>query len=60
MPRQTGLIMIEGRIGNLSFYKTKDGYLVRTKGEGNPQRSVFGKTITRKRQAGEDLVEDLC
>ena len=32
MARQKGIIKLKGKIGDLSFYKTKDGYLAREKG----------------------------
>ncbi|WP_262708103.1 hypothetical protein [Brumimicrobium glaciale] len=32
MARQKGIIKLTGKIGDLSFYKSKDGYLAREKG----------------------------
>jgi hypothetical protein len=32
MARQKGIIKLEGTIGDISFYKSKDGHLARTKG----------------------------
>jgi len=31
MARQKGIIKIEGTLDDFTFYKTKDGYLVKTK-----------------------------
>ena len=32
MAKQTGIIKLKGKIGDLSFYKTRDGHLAREKG----------------------------
>ena len=43
MARQKGIIKLKGTIGDITFYKTKDGYLAREKGgidaKQNCQRS---------------------
>ncbi|MBK9719767.1 MAG: hypothetical protein IPO85_20070 [Saprospiraceae bacterium] len=38
MGRQIGLIKISGKFNDLSFYKSKDGYIVRTKGGASKAR----------------------
>ena len=32
MAQQKGILPVKGTIGNLTFYKSKDGYLLRGKG----------------------------
>jgi hypothetical protein len=32
MAKQTGIIKLKGKIGDLSFYKMRDGHLAREKG----------------------------
>ena len=32
MARQSGIVKLEGTIGNISFYKSQDGFLAREKG----------------------------
>ena len=39
MARQSGIIKLKGTIGDITFYKSKDGYLTRQKGA--LIRSVF-------------------
>ena len=39
MGRQTSVIQIEGTVGNMTFYKSKDGYLVRQKASSRVLKS---------------------
>jgi hypothetical protein len=41
MARQKGIIKLDGTIGDITFYKSKDGYLAREKG-GIPAEFVQG------------------
>ena len=36
MARQKGIIKLKGTIGDITFYKSKDGYIAREKG-GKPE-----------------------
>lgn len=38
MAKQKGIIKLTGKIGDLSFYKSKDGYLAREKGGVDGER----------------------
>jgi hypothetical protein len=38
MAKQKGIIKIDGTLGDITFYQTKDGYLVREKGSLTAQR----------------------
>lgn len=38
MARQAGIIKLKGKVGDMSFYKTKDGYLAREKGGVDKER----------------------
>jgi hypothetical protein len=42
MARQDGVIKLTGQMGDISFYKSKDGHLVRQKGgiDGNGLRTI--------------------
>ncbi len=53
MARQTGIIKIKGKIGDLSFYKTKDGHLAREKGgvEGDRIKNDPAYARTRENNA---------
>ncbi|TDK43335.1 hypothetical protein [Algoriphagus formosus] len=50
MAKQTGVITLEGRIGRLSFYKTKDGYLAREKGGVSRNRILNDPRFARTRE----------
>ena len=38
MARQSGIIKLKGTIGDITFYKSKDGYLARQKGGVDKER----------------------
>ncbi|TDQ19563.1 hypothetical protein DFQ04_1386 [Algoriphagus boseongensis] len=50
MAKQTGVITLEGRVGRLSFYKTKDGYLAREKGGVSKNRIQNDPRFARTRE----------
>ena len=50
MARQDGLIQLTGSVGNLSFYKTQDGYLVRKKGAISGDRVKSDPAFARTRE----------
>ena len=55
MARQNGLIKIEGTLDNLTFYKTKDGNLVRTKGGISKERMATDPNFRRTRENGSEF-----
>lgn len=50
MGKQSGVLQIEGAVGNLSFYKTKDGFRVRTKGGVSADRIATDPRFARTRE----------
>ena len=50
MGRQEGLIQVTGGVGNLSFYKSQDGYLVRTKSGVSRERMMSDPAYERTRE----------
>jgi len=50
MAQQESLIKLKGRIGDLTFYKTKDGYLARGKGGVNAERIAKDPRFQRTRE----------
>jgi hypothetical protein len=48
MARQKGIIKLDGTIGNITFYKSKDGYLAREKG-GIPVDRISSEKNLRKK-----------
>lgn len=55
MARQVGIIKLEGGIGDLSFYKTKDGHLARTKGGVDGKRIASDPAFQRTRENGSEF-----
>lgn len=55
MARQKGLIKIEGTIGDMTFYKSKEGYLVREKGGVDPRRIATDPAFQRTRENGAEF-----
>jgi len=55
MARQKGIIKLQGRVGDLSFYKTKDGYLAREKGGIDGQRIASDPAFQRTRENGMEF-----
>jgi hypothetical protein len=52
MAKQTGIIKLKGKIGDLSFYKTKDGHLAREKGGVEADRIKNDPAFARTRENG--------
>ncbi len=55
MPKQKGIIPIQGTTGNLTFYKTKDGYGVRAKGGVEASRILNDPAFQRTRENGREF-----
>ena len=50
MAKQTGIIKLKGKIGDLSFYKSKDGHLAREKGGVEAERIKNDPAFVRTRE----------
>lgn len=50
MGKQAGVVQINGAVGNMSFYKTKDGYRVRMKGGVSAERIATDPKFARTRE----------
>jgi len=55
MASQDGIIPIKGTIGNITFYKTRDGYLARQKGGVNKSRLKSDPAFIRTRENQEEF-----
>jgi hypothetical protein len=55
MARQKGIFKIEGKIGDVSFYKTQDGYLAREKGGVDGERIKNDPAFARTRENGAEF-----
>ena len=55
MARNSGLLKIEGTLGELTFYKSKDGFLVRTKGGISKSRIESDPAFSRTRENGREF-----
>jgi len=55
MARQTGIIKLKGTIGDISFYKTADGHLARTKGGVDANRIANDPAFQRTRENGSEF-----
>lgn len=55
MAKQKGIIKIQGKIGELSFYTTKDGNLVREKGGIDAKRIASDPAFKRTRENGAEF-----
>jgi hypothetical protein len=55
MARQKGIIKLKGTIGDVSFYKTKDGYLAREKGGVDGDRIKNDPAFQRTRENGSEF-----
>lgn len=55
MARQKGIIKLKGTIGDLSFYKSKDGYLAREKGGVDAERIKNDPAFQRTRENGSEF-----
>lgn len=50
MARQTGIIKLKGTIGDITFYKSKDGYMARQKGGIDKERFLNDPNFQRTRE----------
>lgn len=55
MAQQKGHLPVKGRIGNLSFYKTRDGFLVKDKGGIDKNRIASDPKFQRTRENGAEF-----
>src|SRR5690554_7680512 len=55
MARQKRIIKLTGKIGDLSFYKSKDGYLAREKGGVDGERIKKDPAFARTRENGSEF-----
>jgi hypothetical protein len=55
MARQKGVILLEGKVGNLSFYKNQGSYLARTKGGVDGNRIKNDPAFVRTRENGSEF-----
>jgi hypothetical protein len=55
MAQQKGIIPLKGTIGNITFYKSKDGYLAREKGSLNAERIATDPAFQRTRENGAEF-----
>lgn len=55
MARQKGIIKLTGKVGDLSFYKSKDGFLAREKGGVEGERIKNDPAFVRTRENGVEF-----
>jgi hypothetical protein len=55
MARQKGIIKLKGIIGDITFYKTKDGYLAREMGGVDASRIKSDPAFQRTRENGAEF-----
>ena len=55
MAKQRSIIKIDGTVGDLNFYKTKNGYLVREKTSMTPERIATDHAFQRTRENGAEF-----
>ena len=55
MARQKGLIKLHGTMGDISFYRTKDGYMAREKGGISAERIQNDPKFQRTRENGAEF-----
>ena len=55
MAKQNGIIPLKGTIGNITFYKTKAGYLAREKGGIDANRIATDPAFVRTRENGAEF-----
>lgn len=55
MARQSGIIPLKGTIGNITFYKSGDGYLAREKGGIDAKRIATDPAFQRTRENGAEF-----
>lgn len=57
MAKQNGILKIEGTLDGLTFYKSADGYQVRTKGGVSRKRILTDPAFIRTRENGNEFKE---
>lgn len=55
MAKQKGIVKLEGTIGDVSFYKTSDGFLARDKGGVDKNRIKNDPSFQRTRENGQEF-----
>ncbi|MBL7742859.1 MAG: hypothetical protein JNN00_05215 [Chitinophagaceae bacterium] len=55
MARQKGILPLQGTIGNITFFKSKDGYMAREKGSLDAQRIANDPAFQRTRENGAEF-----
>lgn len=55
MAGQDGIFKIKGTLGGVTFYKSKDGYLVREKGGVSKKRMAIDPAFKRTRENGQEF-----
>ena len=55
MAHQKGIIPLKGTLGNITFYKSKDGYLAREKGGVSAERIASDPAFQRTRENGAEF-----
>ncbi|MCA0383663.1 MAG: hypothetical protein LCH58_16000 [Bacteroidetes bacterium] len=55
MAKQKGIIPIEGTLGNITFYRSKEGYLIREKGGVSKSRISTDPAFQRTRENGAEF-----
>ncbi len=55
MAKQKSIIRLDGTIGGITFYKSKDGYLAREKGGISPERIRTDPAFQRTRENGAEF-----
>ncbi|GGF24514.1 hypothetical protein [Flavobacterium limi] len=55
MARQKGIIKLKGTIGDITFYKSKDGYIAREKGGIDASRIATDPAFQRTRENGSEF-----
>jgi hypothetical protein len=55
MAQQKGIIPLQGTLGNITFYKSKDGFMAREKGSLNAERIANDPAFQRTRENGAEF-----
>ena len=55
MAKQKGIIKLEGTIGDMTFYKSQDGFLARGKGGVDATRIASDPNFQRTRENGSEF-----
>ncbi|MGN6398917.1 MAG: hypothetical protein ACTHMD_00580, partial [Flavisolibacter sp.] len=55
MAQQKGILQLKGTVGNITFYKSKDGYLAREKGGIDAKRLATDPAFQRTRENGQEF-----